>query len=47
MVLHFFKDWKAKTVEKYEKEFTEHEYLKQIDFYNALKILHEGDKKAH
>jgi predicted kinase len=47
MVLHFFKDWKARTIEKYEKEFTEHEYVKQVDFYNALKILHEGDKKAH
>ena len=47
MVLHFFKDWKAKTVEKYEKEFVEHEYLQLIKFYDALKILHEGDKKAH
>ena len=47
MVLHFFKDWKAKTVKKYEKEFVEHEYLQLIKFYDALKILHEGDKKAH
>lgn len=47
MVLHFFKDWKAKTVEKYEKEFVEHEYLQLSKFYDALKILHEGDKKAH
>lgn len=47
MVLHFFKDWKPKTIAKYEKEFTENEYLQQIDFYNALKILHEGDKNAH
>lgn len=47
MVLHFFKDWKARTIEKYEKEFVDHEYLRQIKFYDALKILHEGDKKAH
>ena len=47
MVLHFFKDWKDRTVEKYEKEFVEHEYLQLIKFYDALKILHEGDKKAH
>ena len=47
MVLHFFDDWKPKTVDKYEKEFTEHEYIQQIKFYDALKILHEGDKKAH
>ena len=47
MVLHFFKDWKSKTIEKYEKEFIEHEYLQLIKFYDALKILHEGDKKAH
>lgn len=47
MVLHFFKDWKQRTVEKYENEFVEHEYLQLIKFYEALKILHEGDKKAH
>lgn len=47
MVLHFFKDWKQRTVDKYEKEFVEHEYLQLIKFYDALKILHEGDKKAH
>ena len=47
MVLHFFKDWKPRTVEKYENEFVEHEYLQLIKFYDALKILHEGDKKAH
>jgi predicted kinase len=47
MVLHFFKDWKQKTVDKYEKEFTEHHYLKDMEFYEALKILHEGDKRAH
>ena len=47
MVLHFFKDWKPRTVEKYENEFTEHKYLQQVKFYDALKILHEGDKKAH
>jgi hypothetical protein len=47
MVLHFFKDWKQKTVDKYEKEFTEHHYLKDMEFYEALKILHEGDKSAH
>lgn len=46
MVLHFFKDWKPKTVEKYEKEFTSHK-LDEMDFYKALKILHEGDKNAH
>jgi hypothetical protein len=47
MVLHFFKDWKQKTIDKYEKEFTSHKYLKEMKFYEALKILHEGDKKAH
>lgn len=47
MILHFFKDWKPRTVEKYENEFVEHEYLQLIKFYDALKILHEGDKKAH
>lgn len=47
MVLHFFKDWKPKTVAKYEGEFTSHKYLKEMDFYKALQILHEGDKNAH
>jgi predicted kinase len=47
MIPHFFKDWKPKTIEKYEREFTEHRYLREMDFYNALKILHEGDKNAH
>jgi predicted kinase len=47
MVLHFSKDWKQKTVDKYEKEFVEHEYLQLIKFYDALKILYEGDKNAH
>lgn len=48
MVLHFFKDWKPKTVEKYEKELTSsHHYLEEVEFYKALKILHEGDKNAH
>lgn len=47
MVLHFFKDWAQKTVDKYEKEFTSHKYLEKTEFYNALKILHEGDKNAH
>jgi predicted kinase len=47
MVLHFYKDWLPKTIEKYEKEFASHKYLKEVDFYNALKILHEGDKNAH
>ncbi len=47
MVLHFFKDWKQKTIDKYEKEFTEHKWLKEINFYDALKILHEGDKNSH
>ena len=47
MILHFFKDWKQKTIEKYEQEFIDHEYLQLIKFYDALKILHEGDKKAH
>jgi predicted kinase len=47
MVPHFFKDWKQKTIDKYEKEFTENKYLQEIEFYNALKLLHEGDKKAH
>jgi predicted kinase len=47
MILHFFKDWKHKTIDKYEKEFTEHKWLKEINFYGALKILHEGDKNSH
>lgn len=47
MVLHFFKDWKPKTIEKYEKEFTSHKWLNEMEFYKALKILHEGDKNAH
>jgi hypothetical protein len=47
MVLHFFKDWEQKTIEKYEKEFTSHKWLQEMEFYKALKILHEGDKNAH
>ena len=47
MVLHFFKDWKPKTIEKYEKEFTSHKWLNEMEFYKALKILNEGDKNAH
>jgi hypothetical protein len=47
MVLHFFKDWKPKTVEKYEREFTSNQYLQDMEFYKALKLLHEGDKTAH
>ena len=47
MVLHFFKDWKQTTIDKYEKEFTENKYLQEIGFYNDLKLLHEGDKSAH
>jgi predicted kinase len=47
MVLHFFKDWEQKTVDKYEREFTEHKFLKEMEFYKALKLLHEGDKNAH
>ena len=47
MILHFFKDWRQKTVDKYEKEFTMHRYLQEMQFYTALKILHEGDKRAH
>lgn len=47
MVFHFFKDWKPKTIEKYEKEFTSHKWLNEMEFYKALKILHEGDKNAH
>lgn len=47
MILHFFKDWQQKTIDKYEKEFTMHRYLQELQFYTALKILHEGDKRAH
>ena len=47
MVLHFFKDWEQKTIDKYEKEFTEHKFLKEMEFYKALKLLNEGDKNAH
>ena len=38
-------NWQGR--DAYEKEFVEHEYLQLIKFYDALKILHEGDKKAH
>lgn len=47
MVLHFFKDWEQKTIDRYEKEFTTHHYLKEMQFYEALKLLNEGDKNAH
>ena len=47
MTLHFFKDWNQKTIDKYEKEFTEHKWLKEMEFYKALQILHEGDVNAH
>lgn len=47
MVLHFFKNWNQKTVDKYEREFTSGKYLEEIDFYKCLKLLHEGDKNAH
>lgn len=47
MILHFNKDWKVSTMQKYEKEFTENEYLKQIEFYDMLHVLHEGDLHAH
>lgn len=47
MILHFYKDWKKETIEKYEKEFTSHRYLLGICFYDALKLLHSADKNAH
>lgn len=47
MILHFFKDWEQKTIDKYEKEFTTHKWLNEMDFYKALKLLNEGDKNAH
>lgn len=47
MILHFFKDWQTKTIAKYEKEFNTSEYLKTVKFYEALKVLHAGDKAAH
>ena len=47
MTLHFFKDWKQKTIDKYESEFTCTDWLNEQEFYKALKILHEGDKNAH
>lgn len=47
MILHFSKDWSAKTKAKYEKEFTENEYLKNIQFYDMLKLLYEADVNAH
>lgn len=47
MVLHFFKDWKPKTIEKYVNEFTCTNWLNEQEFYKALQILHEGDKQAH
>lgn len=47
MIPHFFKNWEQKTIDKYSKEFTEHKYLQEMDFYKALMVLHEGDKLAH
>ena len=47
MIMHFQKDWKEQTIDKYEKEFTESTYLKKIKFYEMLQILHEGDRLAH
>lgn len=47
MLLHFSKDWTEKTKAKYEKEFTENEYLNKIKFYEMLHILYEGDRLAH
>lgn len=47
MIPHFFKDWKQKTIDKYEAEFNSPGYTTEIKFYDALKILHEGDKNAH
>ena len=47
MIPHFFKDWNQKTIDKYEKEFVENTILSNMEFYSALKILHEGDKSAH
>ena len=47
MIMHFQKDWNVKTIDKYEKEFTENKYLKKIKFYEMLHILHEGDRFAH
>ena len=47
MLLHFYEDWNQNTKEKYEKEFTEHQYLKDNKFYEMLHILYEGDKEAH
>lgn len=47
MISHFFKDWEQKTIDKYTKEFTENKYLKEIEFFKALQVLHKGDKEAH
>lgn len=47
MILHFFKDWKTETKNKYNKEFTDSIYLSSIHFYDMLKILYEGDRNAH
>lgn len=47
MILHFFKDWKQKTIDKYEAEFTCTSWLREMEFYKALRILYEGDKSAH
>lgn len=47
MILHHYKNWKQKTIDKYNAEFTSHNWLKEMEFYKALKILHEGDKNAH
>lgn len=47
MILHFFKDWEQKTIDKYIKEFTEMERLNKMDFFNALEVLNKGDKEAH
>ena len=47
MILHFFRNWEQKTIDKYEKEFTTHHYLQEMKFYEALKVLHIGDRNAH
>lgn len=47
MILHFSKDWKEKTVQKYENEFTGNDYLDYIKFYEMLHIMYEGDREAH
>lgn len=47
MILHFFKDWEDKTIDKYIREFTSDKISPVYNFYDLLKLINEGDKNAH